>query len=134
MFKYISFIKVKDEFTTHEFRGGDDKVEVNHFSNVDVVSIKADVEADIDALIASQEPSINCTEITQADFKSLVTNTSQINRIRQRVAGKIAEKYTISEELAVRSRASDDAKRVAYEDYVKECVAFGQGLKAEVGY
>jgi len=133
MFKYVKFTKVKDEFTTHEFRGGDDKVEVNHFSNVDVVSIKG-LKVDIDALVASQEPSINCTEITQDDFKILVTNTSQINRIRQRVADKIAEKYTISEELAVRSRASDDAKRVAYEDYVKECVTFGQGLKAEIGY
>ena len=131
MFKYIKFSKVKDEFTTHEFRGGDDTVEVYNFDGV--VSLRG-LKADIDALIASQETVINCTEITQADFKALVRDSSQLNRIRQRVANKIAEKYTISEELAVRSRAADDAKRVAYESYVSDCVKFGQSLKADIGY
>ncbi len=82
MFKYIKFEKVKNEFTTLEFRGDAEGVEVFHF-DVSVVSIKGDVEDDIDALIAQQPSEINCTEITQDEFKVLVSNSAQVNRIRE---------------------------------------------------
>ena len=104
MFKYVSYTKVVDEITTHEFRGGDDLVKVNYFSGVDVVSIEADVEADIDALIASQESVINCTVITVDEFKLLVANSSTIKRIYERASKQlendlsaIKEKYPLEE-------------------------------------
>ena len=80
MFKYIKFEKAENEFTTLEFRGDAEGVEVNHF-DVDVVSIKGEVEADIDALIAQQPAEINCTEVTQDEFKALVAESAQMLRI-----------------------------------------------------
>ena len=133
MFKYVKFTKVETVDTVLEFRGGDDIVKVNHF-DVDVVSIESVNVADIDALIALQPAEIKCVEITQAEFKSLVTNSAQLNRIREVVATKIAEKYTIADELAISKRAVDDVKRVDYEAFVAECVSFGIALKLEIGY
>jgi len=133
MFKYVKFEKVETANTVLEFRGCDEVTKVNHF-DVDVVSISSDVEADIDALVSSQVAEINCTEITQDEFKTLVSDSAQLNRIREVVACKIAERYKIADEIAMSKRAVDDAKRVAYEAYVQECLAVGYGLKDEIGY
>ncbi len=83
MFKYVKFEKVPTEYTVLEFLPGDDKTNVNFFTGVDVVSIEADNEAEIDALIAKQPVEINCVEITQDEFKSLVDSTAQVLRIRE---------------------------------------------------
>jgi len=133
MFKYVKFEKIETIDTVIEFRGGDDIVKVNYF-NVDVVSISSEDESAIDALIALQPAEINCVEITKAEFKSLVTNSVQLNRIREVVATKVAEKYTIADEIAMSKRDIDDVKRVAYNAYVSECLAVGYGLKADIGY
>ena len=133
MFKYVKFEKVETVDTVLEFRGGSEEVKVNHF-DVDVVSISSEDESAIDALIALQPAEINCVEITKEEFKSLVTNSAQLNRIREVVATKIAEKYTIADELAISKRAVDDVKRVDYEAFVAECVSFGIALKLEIGY
>jgi len=134
MFKYVKFTKVKDEFTTHEFRGGDESVKVNYFTGIDVVSIEADVEADIDALINKQSPEINCAVITQAKFRTLVQDSAQLNRIREVIAEEIGKKYTLPEEIGLQKRASDDAKRVNYEAYVSNCILIGDKLKSKIGY
>lgn len=133
MFKYIKFTKTKDEFTTHEFKGGDELVKVNYF-DVDVVSVEAADVSDIDALIDSQETAINCTEITQEEFKTLVSDSSQLNRIREVVASEIAKKYTIADEIGMAKRAADDAKRIEYEGYVLQCIDIGRQLKSKIGY
>ena len=133
MFKYVKFTKVETVDTVLEFKGGDDVVKVNHF-DVDVVSIESVNIADIDALIALQPAEINCVEIAQAEFKSLVTNSAQLNRIRDVVKDEIAKKYTPADEIAMLKRAVDDDKRVAYNAYVSECLAVGYGLKADIGY
>ena len=94
MFKYVEFTKVEAVGTVLEFRGGDDIVKVNHF-DVDVVSIESNDIADIDALIANQATEINCTEITQDEFRTIVSTTAQFARIKKMVD----EKYT--KEVAV---------------------------------
>ena len=133
MFKYVKFTKVETVDTVLEFRGESEDVKVNHF-DVDVVSISSEDESAIDALIASQPAEINCKEINQAEFKSLVTNSAQLNRIRDVVKDEIAKKYTPADEIAMLKRAVDDDKRVAYNAYVSECLAVGYGLKADIGY
>ncbi len=82
MFKYVKFNKVAGEGTIHEFRGGDETVKVNHF-NADIVSIEAENEADIDALISSQVSEISCETIAQEDFKDIVSSTAQFARIKE---------------------------------------------------
>ena len=137
MFRYIKFEKVETEYTTLEFRGDAEGVKVNHFSDnetekVSVVSIESDDESAIDALVASQ--AIECVEITKDEFKILVTDSAQLKRIREVVAGEVAKKYSFADEIAINKRASDDAKRVAYDAYIAECLTVGYGLKVEIGY
>jgi len=103
---------------------------VNSFS-VSAVSIEGTLE-EVNALIALQE--FVCTIIKQAEFKALVTDSLQLKRIREVVASKIGEKYNFSDELAMGKRIATDAKRVAYEAYVVECIAVGDALKVEIGY
>ena len=133
MFKYVKFEKVETEHTVLEFRGMSEDVKVNHF-DADVVSVEADNEADIDALIASQSIEINCVVITHTEFKELVGESLQLKRIREVVASEIAKRYSFADEIAMSKRAVDDVKRLEYESYVNECLAIGYGLKAEIGY
>jgi len=84
VFKYVSFEKVKTEFTVLEFRGGDETIKVKYY-DVPVVSIEADNEADILALIAQQPVEIKCTEIVRADFIALTKDTTQTKRALQQI-------------------------------------------------
>lgn len=133
MFVYVKFTKVQDEFTTYEFRGGDDLVKVNHF-DVDVVSLESENEDAIADLIANQDERINCVEITKEEFKELVKDSAQINRIRNVVKERIASKYSVADEIAMLKKDDTNEKRVAYESYVTECIAVGDELKSNVGY
>ena len=92
MFKYIKFEKVETEYTTLEFRGDADGVEVNHFS-VDAVSIESDNEDAIDALIASQ--AVECVEITQDEFKALTAQSAQVLRILAQVDEKYSKDVSV---------------------------------------
>lgn len=133
MFVYVEFTKVTDEFTTYEFRGGSEDVKVNYF-DVNVVSIEADNENTIYELITSQDERINCHEITKDEFKELVKNSAQIERIRTIIKERIASKYSIADEIAMMKRDENDAKRVEYEVFVEECKLVGENLKSLVGY
>lgn len=133
MFKYVKFEKVETELTVLEFRGSVEGVEVNHFDG-NVVSMSSDVEAKMDELVAMQASEINCTIITQAEFKALVENSAQLNRVREIVKAKIAQRYDVADEVAMSKRSVDDVKKIAYEEYVRECLSVGYGLKASVGY
>ena len=133
MFKYVKFTKVEDEFTTHTFRGGDENVKVNHF-DIDVVSLESEDEVAITETIISQDERINCEVITKEEFKDLVSDSAQINRIRSVVKERIACKYSAADEIAMLKRNADDKKKIAYETYVSECIAVGDELKSLVGY
>jgi len=138
MVKYIEFDKVKTPYTVLEFRGGDEDIVVTSFTGEEmisnVVSISCESEDKIDALIASQPDEIKCKELGQNEFKTLVANSDQINSIRRQIKERIALKYSIADEIAMLKRAEDDDKRVAYQDYIDECIAFGAEVKSKVGY
>jgi len=138
MVKYIEYKKVSDEFTTHEFRGGNEDVVVTNFTGKNVlkhiVSIVADDTEKIDELIASQNPLIECRGIVYEEFKDLVRNSDQIANINRQVKELIAERYDIADEIAMSKRDVTDEKRVAYENYVTECVVEGNKMKSEIGY
>lgn len=133
MFVYVEFTKVTDEFTTYEFRGGSEDVKVNYF-DVNVVSIQSDSEDAIYELIASQDEKISCKEISQDEFRELVSNSAQLNRIRTIVKERIASTYSFADEIAMMKRDENDAKRVEYEVFVEECKLVGGNLKALIGY
>lgn len=133
MFKYVKFEKVETEYTVLEFRGGSEDVKVNSF-DVNVVSIESDDESAIDALIAEQGTFVQVQEVTAAEFKELVKDSAQINRMRDVVKAEIAKRYSLGDELGMMKRDVADAKRIEYEAYVQQCINIGDSLKAEVGY
>jgi len=90
MFKYIKFDRVETDTTVLEFRGGDDTVIVNYFTGVNVVSVEAENEDDINALVDAQVSDINCEDITQDEFKVLVSSSSQVKRILDVVSSNLA--------------------------------------------
>jgi uncharacterized protein YajQ (UPF0234 family) len=125
MFQYVKFNEGENFRVVGVFEG-----KVHSFS-VSAVAVEGTIE-EVNALVALQ--GFTCTVITQDEFKALVSDSLQLKRIREVVASKIAEKYRISDELAMGKRSVTDAKRVAYEAYVKECIAVGDALKVEIGY
>ena len=133
MFVYVKFEKVSDEFTTYEFRGGNEDVKVNCF-DVNVVSIESENEIAINNLILSQDKKINCQIISKDEFKELVKDSAQIERIRTIVKERIASKYSYADEIAMIKKDENDSKRLDYETFVAECISKGDELKALVGY
>jgi len=92
MFKYIRFTPVPLAYTTLTFLGGDENVKVNYFDKP-FVSIEAENEADIDALIAFQPNEIACEIISKEEFIQLVKTTRQYQRILEQGNEKL-EKLT----------------------------------------
>ena len=133
MFVYVKFEKVSDEFTTYEFRGGNEDVKINCF-DVNVVSIESENEIAINNLILSQDKKINCQIISKDEFKELVKDSAQIERIRTIVKERIASKYLYADEIAMIKKDENDSKRLDYETFVAECISKGDELKALVGY
>lgn len=103
MFKYVKFKKVETQNTILEFRGGDDRVVVSTF-DVNIVSIRADLEVDIDKLVNEQPIEIEATYINKSEFESLVKESKQYKRLKERVAtqyeddvSSLLEKYPLPE-------------------------------------
>ena len=132
MFKYIKFEEVETEFTVSGFNSGNEDVKVNHF-DVNVVSLDGE-ESDIDSLVNTQDTRIICEEISHEEFKTLVNESTQLNRIRDVVKENIAKKYALADEIAMMKRDDSDERKVAYEAYVIACRILGDKLKKEIGY
>ncbi|QDF29001.1 hypothetical protein [Halarcobacter anaerophilus] len=138
MVKYVEFDKVNMEHTVLEFRGGSENVVVTGFTGenvvVNVVSIASDDESKIDELIASQPSEINCREILQDEFRTLVKDSEQIKNINRQIKNTIAKKYDFADEIAMGKRATDDSKRIEYDTFVADALAKGDEIKASIGY
>ena len=120
MFKYIKYTKVETEYTTLEFRGGDDIVKVNHF-DVDAVSIKSDNESAIDALITSQ--AVECIEVSKDEFKTLTAQSAQVLRVGDIVKESfdvdvkiLTEKYPLAERETWKTQLDEANKFLASSD------------------
>ena len=135
MFKYVKFNKVKTEYTVIQFNENplDEDVQVFYF-DVDVVSIKCEDEAKIDALIVEQSAEIACEVIGKVEFKKLVSTSAQISRCRAVCKEHIAKKYDFADELALLNSDADTEKVKVYKAYKAECLAKCTELKAVMGY
>jgi hypothetical protein len=132
MFKYTKFEEVETELTVLGFNSENEDVKVNHF-DVNVVSLDGE-ESDIDSLVNTQDARIICEEISHEEFKTLVNESTQLNRIRDVVKENIAKKYALADEIAMMKRDDSDERKVAYEAYVIACRILGNELKKEIGY
>jgi len=84
--------------------------------------------------IPNQPESINLEEITLTDeLKTAIkAASSHVQLINQRVVDKIREKYSINDEIKMsRTRPSEEVSE--YDEYVIECVVWGQTEKAKLG-
>ena len=140
MFKYVKCKKVKTEHTVLEFKllGDSEGIELFNFAGLEdkdlcVVSLKGD-DAKIDEIIKKQPGEIECKVIDYEEFRNLVKNSEQINRIREIVRDEIAKKYTLADEIALNRLDDLDSKKQDYLNYVNECRAKGEKLKKEMGY
>ena len=132
MFKYIKFEEIETELTVLGFNSENEDVKVNHF-DVNVVSLDGE-ESDIDSLVNTQDTRIICEEISHEEFKTLVNESTQLNKIRDVVKERIARKYAPADEIAMMKRDDSDERKVAYEAYVIACRILGDKLKKEIGY
>ena len=133
MFVYVGFSRVTDDVTTYEFRAGSKDVKVNYF-DANVVSIESESETLINELIESQDKKINCQIVSKEEFKELIKNSAQIERIRTIVKERIASKYSIADEIAIMKRENSDLKKIEYEIYIQECKLIGENLRKSIGY
>jgi len=136
MFKYVKFKKVNTGDTVLEFKEVGilgENVKINYF-DVPIVSLESDSEDDINNLINAQDSQIECEEVSKDEFIELVKNSAQINRIKDIVKAKIAEKYSFADEIKLIKLSTDDPKRQEYEDYVNSCKDIGKELKEQIGY
>lgn len=133
MFKYVKFIKVIDDITSYEFRGGSDEIKVNYFDG-GVASIESEIESAIDNLIDAQDSKINCEQITYDEFFELVRYSDQIKRINAQVKEKIALRYDLADEIFMLKKDLTDSDRLVYEKFVLECKDFGKQMKLLIGF
>ena len=124
MFKYVKYEKVETKHTVLEFRGGTENVEVNHFDG-EIVSLKADSEADIDTLISTQFIEINAMIITKEEFKTLFKNTAQYRRILKQVDDKFREA------VSVLTSQYELEERETWATQVKQATSFKQSRNEE---
>lgn len=103
MFKYARYIRVVDEFTTHEFTELNEKCKVNKF-DVPYVSVECANESDFLELLENQNPIIAAVEILKEEFAVGVENSAQVKRIYDRAnehfamdMHSISAKYTKEE-------------------------------------
>jgi len=130
---YVKYKRVQTQNSVLEFRATDDAVEVHHFDGK-VVSLISENQDAIGDLIATQAKEIECTEIDYDTFKEIVKDSDQIKRINTQVKAMIAKKYDFADEIAMSKKAVDDEKKIAYEEYVSQCIAYGDKLKEAIGY
>lgn len=80
MFKYVRYTEAQNQYTKLGFEQQNEDVKVNRFDKP-IVSLEAEDESLIDALIASQDEAINCEEITQEEFTEIYKLTAQYQRV-----------------------------------------------------
>jgi len=80
MFKYVRYIPITDENTTHVFNELNEKCKVNRF-DVPCVSVEYENEADFSEIMEYQGDSIEAVEITKEEFSELVQDSDQVKRM-----------------------------------------------------
>lgn len=79
MFKYIKFNEIQTEYTKLTFVQRNEDVRVITFDKP-IVALESDNESAIDELIAFQDVSIECAEITADEFAEIAKLTTQYQR------------------------------------------------------
>ena len=125
----ISYQKVIDQNTTQQLSLPDNAVELITYDGVTYVSIPSEVSIDdvegYDALGA---------KVVEVDggLQQLFAQSSHVQLINKRVKAKIAERYSITDEIELLRNAPSDEFDV-YHAYAEQCRQWGYEQKLELG-
>ena len=126
--KIYSYQKVTDKYTTYTaIDNGEEDKRITELCTVDgdtYISVPDDV------VLPEQPKQIKLEPVILTDgLKEQIEEVSPyIQLIKKRVRGKIAEKYSIEDELKIirnKINGKELKKYTEYNEYVKECIAKG---------
>jgi len=126
--KYYKAKKVIADGTTYHF---DTKENPSHlYSNGDVEYIGVNTTED---LLPLQRAEIAAQELTFAEIKPILDSCHLMKTINGMIERKIAEHYSIPQEIKMIKLPETNAERIAYQAYVDECKALFRPMKVEKG-
>ena len=126
--KYFRYKPVVTEYTTLSLVVPDGVVAYQYTENLAGVDI-----ADSEAFLAQQHPECEVTELTFQDVESELKECRMFHDINAIVQRMIAERYSIPDEIKMVKLPIDHPERVAYQNYVDECRAYGRTMKVQRG-
>ena len=126
--KYFRYKPVVTEYTTLSLVVPDGVVAYQYTENLAGVDI-----ADSEAFLAQQHPECEVTEQTFQDVESELKECRMFHDINAIVQRMIAERYSIPDEIKMVKLPIDHPERVAYQNYVDECRAYGRTMKVQRG-
>lgn len=131
--RYFKAKKVVTEFTTLSFNSTNQEDKIIHYDEIDGVEYLGVESADVEGLLAKQPAEIEVVEITFAEAKPILDNCRMMKDYNTIIEGKIAEKYSIPQEIKMLKLSTTDVSRIAYQAYVDKCKADIKPLKLEKG-
>lgn len=131
--RYFKAKKVVTEYTTLSFGSTNQEDKIIHYDEINGVEYLGVESADADALLAQQPAEIEAVEITFAEAKPILDNCRMMKEYNAMIEGKIAEKYSLPQEIKMVKLSTTDADRIAYQAYVDSCKAEVRPMKIEKG-
>ncbi len=126
--KYFKFKSVVEDFTTKSIVIPDGTAA--HQYTEDLAGVEVE---DAAAFLADQHTECEVTEKTYQEVEAELKDCRMYHDINQIVQRMIASKYQIADEIKFLKLAVDHPERVAYQDYVDQCRAYGRAMKIEKG-
>ena len=134
--KIMSYKKLTDKYTTYtvvkpDYQEGDKRItELCTIDGTTYISVPDDVS------LSDQPNKITLIDVVLTDeLKEKIKKASpHMQLINQRVRNKIAEKYSVNDEItALRKKDNDKVKFDKYNAYADECCAWGDTEKDKLG-
>lgn len=126
----LSYRKKSDEFTVYQLNLPEGAQELCTLDGVSYVSIPHGTSLPVDQPAVLDDP--KTITLTPGRRAEICDASPQVQLIRQRVRDRIAERYSIEDEIKLIRIGSGEAFDT-YNAFVEGCRAWGRDAKAELG-
>ena len=129
--KYIKAKRITTATTTLSLRPLDKEALIcyesgdEEFYGVDVT--------DVEAFLAAQDPALEAAEVSYSDIEDVLKESRLLKDVDNITKARIAERYSIADEIKMLKLPKTDAERVIYQTYVDACRAEGRTKKRDLG-
>ena len=129
--KYIKAKRITTATTTLSLRPIDKEALIcyesgdDEFYGVDVT--------DVEAFLAVQDPAVEAVEVSYGDIEPVLKASRLLRDINDITKARIAERYSIADEIKMLKLSETDSERVIYQTYVDACRGEGRTKKRELG-